>query len=277
MSGSEKLARKKAGQITNPVSDDVRLDALLAFLKAESSGPGPKRARLHRAMIKMIEQGLWNPGDRLPNDTVIASYLPLSLVTVQASLNMLADQKFITREKQKGSFVSSASNLPRDYFYFRFADAETGNWLGIKTLSFKVEETPDGGPWSDFLGKNRTYLKVSRIISVDGEFNVYSEMYFIDPKIRFLLDTPPDALKDIALQQLVHVRFGLPAVSFKWSIAFENINANYAPALGVSEGTISQQFSVAVNTINDTPLVFHRFWVPKNRHSLKIDFVTLAK
>ena len=47
---------------------DFKSEALAEFYRQMTHEPGPKRAKLYRAMLKMIEQGFWNPGDRLPTD-----------------------------------------------------------------------------------------------------------------------------------------------------------------------------------------------------------------
>ncbi len=264
------MTTKSRNEKTEHTARALRTDALLSFYNETATRSGPKRMRLHSAMLKMIEQGFWNPGDRLPTDVEFTNALPLSVATVQASLNMLAEQGLITRAKRRGSFVSPEEQLPRDYLYFQFLNAQTGKRITSEVLNIEVSETTDRGLWSLFLGDRPTYLHISRILKFGGTFSVSSDFYFADPRIRILMDFPPEALKDVAIQQLIHVRLGLPALKRDWTVSFRTIDALLANKINVDAGTMCQQFEVRVLTLGDVPLVYHRFIVPPNDHSLHI-------
>lgn len=264
MQGSPK--RRKS----NSPPSDPKSDALLSFYEEAVLLPGPKRVRLHRAMLKMIEQGFWDPGDRLPTDVELTSKLPLSVATVQASLKMLADQGLITRAKRRGSFVASEEHLPRDYFYFQFMNTKTETRLAIKTIDLTVQEITKNGSWSKFLGHREKYLKVSRILCIGSAFRIQSDFYFANPKIWILMEIPVERLKDLAIQQLIHLRLGLPALRRDWAVSFAELDPIAAIKIGVETGTQGQQFDVRVFTGDDIPLVFHRFLVPPNDYSLHI-------
>ncbi len=249
---------------------DFRSEALAEFYRQMASDPGPKRARLYRAMLKMIEQGFWNPGDRLPTDLQLTHHLPLSLATVQAGLNALAEQGLVSRTKRKGTFVASEEHLIRDYVFFQFLHADSGKQMSVDTVDLEVRETSETGPWSELLGTRERYLQLSRVIRIGDEFLTRSDFYFADPKFRILLDFPPESLKKIGIQQMIHLRFGLPSINRDWSVSFAAFDATTAAALAVEPGTTGQRFDVRVRTIGDAPLTFHRILVPPHRHTLHI-------
>lgn len=248
----------------------IKSEALAEFYRQMADEPGPKRTKLYRAMLKMIEQGFWNPGERLPTDLEVTRHLPLSLATVQAGLNALAEQGLVSRTKRKGTFVASEDHLTRDYVFFQFLDAETGKQLLVDTVELEVKETAEIGPWSDLLGKRGKYLQLSRVVRIGNEFSTRSDFYFADPKIWILLDFPPESLKNVGIQQMIHLRFGLPSVSRDWTISFFEFDATTAAALGIEPGTTGQRLDVRVRTIGDAPLAFHRILVPPHRHTLHI-------
>lgn len=245
-------------------------EALAEFYRQMAHEPGPKRAKLYRAMLKMIEQGFWNPGDRLPTDLEVARHLPLSLATVQAGLNALAEQGLVSRTKRKGTFVASEDHLTRDYVFFQFLHADSGKQMLVDTVELEVREASETGPWSDLLGKREKYLQLSRIVRIGDEFSTRSDFYFADPKIWILLDFPPESLKKIGIQQMIHLRFGLPSLNRDWAVSFVEFDPTTAAALGVEPGTMGQRFDVRVRTIGDAPLAFHRILVPPHRHALHI-------
>ena len=254
----------------NTTATDFRSEALAGFYREAAKGSGPKRARLHRAMLKMIEHGFWNPGDRLPTDLELTQRLPLSLATVQAALQLLADQEIVVRKKRNGTFVATEEHLSRLLIFFRFVDPDSARPLTVEERERTVAETGERGPWSDFLGVRDRYVQWSRTLEIGNEFMIRSEFYFSNPRLRVLLDLPAESLKGIAVRPLLQVRFGLPTIGLDWRSSFETFDENLARILGVRAGEIGQQYDVGLLTIGDEPLAFHRFWVPPNRYRMLI-------
>ncbi len=249
---------------------DFKSEALSEFFRQMAQDPGPKRSKLYRAMWKMIEQGFWNPGERLPTDLEITRHLPLSLATVQASLNMLAEHGMVTRTKRKGTFVASEENLTRDYVFFQFLNGDTGKQMQVDAVALEVKETSASGPWTELLGHREKYLQLSRVMNIADEFFTLSDFYFADPKIWVLLDFPPESLINIGIQQMIHLRFGMPSISRDWTLSFAALDGDVATALGVEAGTLGQQCDIGVRTIGEAPLTFHRIVIPPHRHKLHI-------
>ena len=254
----------------NRTATDFRSEALAGFYREAAKGSGPKRARLHRAMLKMIDHGFWNPGDRLPTDLELTERLPLSLATVQAALQLLADQEIVVRKKRNGTFVASEEHLSRMLIFFRFVDPDSVRPLAVEERERTVAETGERGPWSDFLGIRDRYVQWSRTLEIGGEFMVRSEFYFSNPRLRVLLDLPAESLKGIAIRPLLQVRFGLPTTGLDWQSAFRTFDEDLARMLGVRAGVIGQQYDVGLLTIGEEPLAYHRFWVPPNRYRMLI-------
>ena len=88
------------------------LDKIAAKLAAElntSSPASPKYAQLYEQILRTIEGGDWNPGDRMPPDSEFVRVLPVSLGTVQRALNLLAGDGVIARRHGHGTFVSDTA------------------------------------------------------------------------------------------------------------------------------------------------------------------------
>ena len=249
---------------------DFRSEALVDFYNEASLGTGPKRAKLHRAMLKMIENGFWNPGDRLPTDLELTEKLPLSLATVQAAMQQLAEQEIVVRKRREGTVVASEEHLSRDLMFFRFVPRGSETLLSVEDLEIGVSETGAHGPWSEFLGMRDRYVLWSRTLTIGNEFRVRSEFFFANPRLRVLLDLPKDTLKGLAIRPMLQVRFGMPTTRFSWRTAFYDADAGLARHLGVGEGLTVQCHEVGLFTLDDAPLAFHRFWVPPNRYRMLI-------
>ena len=255
----------------NDAPSDLRIELLSRFLCDEASGPGPKRARLYRAILKMIAQGFWNAGDRLPTDVEFARVLPLSVATIQATLNALAEQGILTRKQREGTFVASENVLPRDFaYFFRFSKSNGEGLAGLTEVLAKIEEISGTGIWSEFLGPREHYLRFTRIAEIDEAFRVLSKVYLAEPRLWALLDLPPSSVRNLNLRSVLQLRFGLPIVSLDWRVGFTTFDVQTCKATRTARGTVGQRFDVRMRTVDGKPLGLHRLWVPPNDYTMII-------
>ncbi len=232
---------------------------------------GHKRERLHRTFLRMIELGYWNPGDRLPADKDLAGELPVSLATVQAAMQMLAEQNLIRRARRSGTYVRDLESLSTELMFFRFRSPQTKKFLKSRSLRARAEQIAGQGPWSEFLGDRPHYLRIERLVCVDDQFRLFSEFVLADPAFDALLDLDEDRLKEAPILQYIQIRFRRPATSFEWTISQTNLNAGLASAISLPQDAMAQEYCVFVRTVDRAPLAFHRFYVPPNQAALVID------
>ena len=258
------------GNKPHSTDTDFRTEALVGFYNDAVDESGPKRAKLHRAMLKMIENGFWNPGDRLPTDLELTKKLPVSLATVQAAMQLLAEQEIVVRKKRDGTVVASEQHLSRDLIFFRFAEPGDDKVVPVEDVELSVEEIGEHGPWAGFLGPRDRYVKLSRTLTIDNAFLISSDFYFANPRLRVLLDLPPATLMGLAVRPMLQVRFGLPTTGYAWEVSFEEVADGVADILKVTPGQLCQRYDVGLFTLEDQPLGYHRFWVPPNRYRMLI-------
>jgi GntR family transcriptional regulator len=65
----------------------------------------PLYHQLKMVVLREIESGHWQPGDRLPTEDDLARRFRVSKITVRHALRELADQGHIRREQGRGTFV----------------------------------------------------------------------------------------------------------------------------------------------------------------------------
>lgn len=249
---------------------DFRAGALLKLFEQEQSGPGPKRAQLCRAMVKMISQAFWNAGQRLPTDKEFTRQLPVSVATVQGALNMLAEQGLVTRKKRDGTFVAPEEHLSRETAFFNFSNADGTAMARVQDLKNVIEETRADGPWTSFLVPATTFVRIVRIVEVDRAFRVLGHFYLPMPMFHELLTMPADTLTDVSVRSYLHLHFGKPTTCMNWAIAFEDFDLATVDALDLPRACTGQRFDVKLWTTGKTPLGFHRIWVPPNNRSMNV-------
>ncbi|MBW1995482.1 MAG: GntR family transcriptional regulator, partial [Deltaproteobacteria bacterium] len=103
-------------------------------------------ARLAFLIQNQILRGQLEPGERLPNEEVLASKYKVSRITVRAALSRLEASGLIVRNRAKGTFVSE--NIPMTkqnivsggiYDIVRAAQKYQVKCLGIKIV--KIADT----------------------------------------------------------------------------------------------------------------------------------------
>lgn len=77
--------------------------------------------QVKRALIKLIENRRYAPADCLPNETVIADTLNVSIGTLRKAVDELVHENVLIRRQGKGTFVVMHNN---DRFLFQFFHVE---------------------------------------------------------------------------------------------------------------------------------------------------------
>ncbi len=257
-------------QVGGTTRSDIRTEMLLEIFAEQADEPGRKRDKLLSAILKMIERGFWNPGNRLPTDAEFSQLLPLSVATVQAGLKMAAEQGVVIRKQKSGSFIANEEHLSRDTVFFNFSRTGGSQHASVTFLSFEIEETEEPAPGQAFFDSNRPLLKITRVAEVAGEFRVINHLYLADPRLRLLLDLDPALLRELAIRPLLQIRFGLPSVRFEWRLTVERFSAEICTRIGVPEGTVGQVAETEVYTVNDEKLMFQRMWLPPSDWALRV-------
>lgn len=66
----------------------------------------PFYQKIYDALKRDIENGTYRPGDQVPTEEALAKAFAVSKITSKRSLNMLAEDGYISRQKGRGSFVT---------------------------------------------------------------------------------------------------------------------------------------------------------------------------
>ena len=249
---------------------DPALTALVAAYKRAGEGGGSKKSNLIDALIRTIEDGHWQPGDRLPTESELTAALPVSLGTVQGALTRLAEAGMVQRKAGVGTHVTNLSAREGDRWFMRFLADGDEAFLATEVRAAAVVESDEQGPWTAFLGVPSSLVKVSRVVRIGGRFNVLALVYLDGLRFRPLLDFDLAVIGDLHIRQILHDRFNAPTLSRETRIRFLTLRGDVAGALEVASGTMGLALDVASFTARDKPLCFQRFVIPPNDYALDV-------
>ncbi|AQV96746.1 GntR family transcriptional regulator [Cupriavidus necator] len=212
-----------------------------------------KLSSVSDAIIRSIESGALREGDRLPSEGELASFHGVSVGTVQKALARLTHSGLITREQGRGTFVSGTRVAPADVRYLRFLD-ERGKELPSYVHARSVKRIKRKGPWSEFLAGDG-YVRIERVISVGGHFDLYSEFWLREEDFAQLGGLDRDALEK-NLRELIGQRLSLPTLRVDQWIRFGQAPAAAAQELGLDPEAPAFIMELRGYTLRDQPLYY---------------------
>ena len=216
-----------------------------------------KRSRVAESIIRRIESGALREGDRLPSEEQLAASLKASVGTVQKALQQLAHRGLIVREHGRGTFVSGGKLGPADVRYLRFRN-DLGEDLPLYLHVLSVKSVRQRGPWAEFLATAGPFIRIERMISVGGEFDLFSEFFLPESEFAALRKLDAKALERISLRDLLSQQFSVPTLRADQFIRFESLRARACDRLGLARGATGFVMEMRGYTLRDCPLYYQR-------------------
>ena len=228
----------------------------------------PKYLVLHEAFLDAIESGIWKPGERLPSEADIADTLPVSLGTVQRALQTLVEHGVVTRRRGQGSFVAGLPINANHIRNFRFLDDDGEKLLPVYGRVLSVELSDGQGPWSDFLGADNRFVRISRVISVNLEFQTYSQVFLPEDKFGELLKMPRSSIS-VPLTYMLSERFNAPTLHATHTVSCEQLPDDACLAIGQPPASIGMHWEIFSYTYRELPSFYQRVYLPLTARKLQ--------
>jgi len=244
-------------RIADALNDDAAGDAL------------PKYLLLHNQIMAAIEAGEWGPGERLPPETVFAKEIPLSLGTIQKALQMLADEGVVVRRHRDGTYVAGAVIID-EATIFRFLADDGAKLLPIYTYVLDVTRTDEAGPWSDFFAGESEFLRITRRVSVNLEFDVFNRVYMSAARFGTFLDLPLHQLHGASLVELLGERFNAPVLRTVQRMQIAALPAVACRISDIPDDTVGMVWEVLAYSYRDSPVTYQSIYLPPNGRRLEV-------
>ena len=231
---------------------------------------GPKYGRVADHILRRIEAGEWTPGEQLPSEADLAQSLGVSLGTVQKALQRLVEKRVVVRRQGRGTFVGSSRAPEEALRHFRFLSEGGDRLLPVYSRVLSIEETDERGPWSRFLDGEASFIALRRLLSIGGEFDVFSEFHLPASRARGLLDAAPGELDGVLLRDHLAARFNLPTLRVEQRMHCAMLPPRVCGLIQVPQGTVGLHWLLLGFTYRDAPAIFQRAYVPPTDRPLQI-------
>jgi GntR family transcriptional regulator len=242
------------------------IEAIEARL-VEQSSDAPKYLVLRDAIIGAISSGDWTPGMRLPTEAELAQSLPYSLGTVQKAYGELVRNGLVVRSRGRGSFVASTQRQMADPWHCRFL-ADDGTILPIYPRLIGHERAEPSAHWVELFGRGTKVVRIDRVISINGEFEIVSRFYTANAIAKPLVRLPRDKVETANFKAILLQELGTPIVRVTQTI--EAANRPAPRDLRMKERP-KLVIKATAYTVGGDTVYFQEFYVPPNDRRLLFD------
>ena len=247
-----------------------RMSELLAQPNLTSTDAAPKYQRVGNAIRMLVDRKELKPGDRLPRESDMAAHLPVSLGTIRNALNSLSSEGRLSREQGRGTFVTEAGTRLFDLWHFRFVDTNGDEIVPVYTHVLSLDRVGDRGPWSVFLGKDKFYVRISRLIDIGHETNAIGQFYLRGDRYAELLHEDPRSFEGVHLRDVVMDRYGAPTLGVEVRVSSERLPDAVCQWLDLPFFSIGLVCQILGHSYRKAPLSFQHVFVPANARPLQI-------
>jgi GntR family transcriptional regulator len=227
---------------------------------------GAKYQDVANRLLGRIEDSEWLPGDRLPSETELAQIYRASVGTIQKALQCLVEDGVLVRRHGSGTFVAVGNVRDEQVRHFRFLSEDEQSILPISIEMISVDRTHEQGPWARFLGREDSYLCVTRRISINREFDIVAETLLSVSRFGAIATLEPVELRHV--RDLLAERFHRPTLRVEQTVTVQTLPPRACRHIGAPLGTIGIVWVIRGRTYRDAPLSWQRAFVPPSDHPL---------
>lgn len=230
-----------------------------------------KYAQLRETLTSAIRGGHWKPGSQLPPEREFVRLTGFSLGTVQRALRELADQGLLVRTQGSGTYVAEGRAAIDEPMYLRFlGGAGEPTFLPLYPKVLARKRIAERGAWSEWLGEPAgAVVRITRRISVNGEFHLSNRFYFSAARFPGIASAPLSTLDGANLKQLLAGEVNVPVTKVRQRVSFVKFPEDAAAAVGVKPGTRGLLLESAAMGGRE-PLYFLESFIPPNERRLDV-------
>jgi GntR family transcriptional regulator len=225
---------------------------------------------LSQTLTENINKGKLKPGDRLPSEDKLVTTLGYSLGTVQRSLRHLVELGVVERVHGSGTFVAGIRAPEEHLRHFRFLNEDGSKLLPIYFKTHDITHTDCKGPWVDSLGIDQAgFVKIDRVINVNREFEIFSELYLPASQFASLLEMQPSQLDGVSIRDMLAERFNTQTLNTRQSIVCDVFPPRVAKVINMPMG----QFGIVLTASNAShlhvPIIWQRAYIPPSDRQME--------
>ncbi len=168
----------------------------------------PLYLQVRDVLVQRIVVGHWKPGATLPNETLLAQQLGISIGTVRKALDLMEVERIVTRRQGRGTFVNDYASAEMTFPFSMFHSFE-GRRISGKKRGRSITRVPANAEQAARLGLRREdeVIRVERVREHEGQ-TFMTEVCFLPAKLFSRLPDDFGSYRLSALAQLNSILVG---------------------------------------------------------------------
>ena len=228
-----------------------------------------KYLQLRHSLAAEISAGKWKPGSRIPSEEQLIVASGLSLGTVRQALRALADDGLVVRRHGSGTFVSSGETpMNAPFYHCRFLE-DDGSLLPIFSKFVRRKPAKGAGGWSAHLG-TEAIVCIERTFSINGEFSIYTHLYFDARRLPALAESPPARLSGVNVKALIAAEHHIALARFAETMRVAKFPDAICNAIDVARGTSGAVLEIVARDRKGAAVYFQDLFIPPTDRRLFI-------
>ena len=134
----------------------------------------------------------------------------------------------------------------------------------------EITQIGEKGPWSEFLGAEESFIRITRLVNINLEFDTYNQVYLPASRFGDFLDIPAHDLDGTALTRILGERYSAPMLRTVQRLHVSALPPDACRAIGCPENTTGVSWNVLAYSYRDTPITFHQIYLPPNDRQLEV-------
>lgn len=229
---------------------------------SETSTTRIKHRLLAEVILGLVDDGTLQTGASLPTETALAEVLPFSLGTIQKALRNLSELGVVNRKSRTGTVIAEKTEEIFDLWQFRFLNDATDALLPVYSKVTEVEKAHAKGPWSDFLGDEDFYVRITREIDVDHRFKLINYFYLSYRQFGSVLRLEASAFEGVHLHAVIRQEFGIGTVRTNNRVVCKAFPDSVSLRLDLPSAARGIICDILGFASSDKPLFFQQVYVP---------------
>lgn len=229
---------------------------------SETSTTRIKHRLLAETILELLQEGSLQAGDPLPTEAALAQALPFSLGTIQKALRNLSELGVVNRKSRTGTVIAEKTEEIFDLWQFRFVNDATDTLLPVYSKVMGMEKIQTKGRWSDFLGAEDSYVRITREIDVDHRFKLLNYFYLSDRQFGSILNFAEADFEGVHLHAVIRQKFGIGTVRTNNRVACAAFPDPVSLRLDLPSAARGIICDILGFAASDRPLFFQQVYVP---------------
>ncbi len=238
--------------------------ALLDLVPLNDTGDTPLYRQVKRALLGLIESGACRPGQALPNETMVAQGLRVSVGTLRRAVDELVHEHVLVRRQGKGTYVAQHNS---ERFMFQFfhveprADVRFGEvvqqveYPGVECVSFERDRATESDAAALRIKPGDAVIRFENRLSLGGRAVVYDRIVVPAPMFKGLsekrlLDRPS------TIYSLYQTEFGITVLRAQERARAVGADRATARILGLAVGLPVLEVHRVAMTFGERPVEY---------------------